>query len=538
MTAVATFRVLVSDPVSEEGLRALLDDHTIEVTVKTDFSPTELANAIAEYDALIIRSQTKVTAEILANANRLKVIGRAGVGVDNVDVPAATQKGVVVLNSPEGNTMAATEHTWALLLGLARKICPADASMRQGKWDRKRFTGTELYGKTLGIIGLGKIGGAVARRGQGFEMDVVAFDPFVTQEHAARLGIRLLGLDELLTQADFVTIHVPKTKDTTDLINAERLAIMKPTARLINCARGGVVNEQALVDAVTNGVIAGAAVDVFSTEPPAADNPLTLAVARCEYLLLTPHLGASTEEAQVKVAIDVAEQIRDYFHGIPARSAVNMPALAPELLARLRPYMTLMEKIGRFHGQLNDGAIQSVEVEYSGDIIEENTTPLIPALLQGIFTPILGPTINFVNARFVAEQRGVVIKEVRNSTQPFGYASLITVRVHTESRSHLICGTLFGPDNPRITRVDDFWVEMAPDGQFIVSYHTDKPGIIGSVGQILGAHDINIAGMQVGRIAARGQAVMVLSVDERPTDKVLDKIRAIEGVSDTRLVEL
>ena len=409
MTAVATHQVLVSDPVSEDGLRALLDDPALGVTVKTDYTPEELAEAIKGFDGLIIRSQTKVTAEILERADRLKVIGRAGVGVDNVDVPAATRKGVVVLNSPEGNTMAATEHTWALLLALARKICPADATMRQGKWDRKRFTGTELYGKTLGVIGLGKIGGAVARRGQGFEMDVIAFDPFVTQEHASRLGIRLMSLDELMAQADFITIHVPKTKDTADMINTERLALMKPTARLINCARGGVVNEGALADAVLNGVIAGAAVDVFSTEPAAADNPLLQAAAKTENLILTPHLGASTEEAQLKVAVDVAEQIRDYFHGIPARSAVNMPALAPELLATLKPYMTLMEKIGLFQGQLNDGAVQSIEVEYSGDIIHENTAPLIPALLQGILTPILGPGINFVNARFVAEQRGIEI---------------------------------------------------------------------------------------------------------------------------------
>ena len=537
-TATTTFQVLVSDPVSEEGLRPLLDDSLVKVTIKTNFTPDELADAIADYDALIIRSQTKVTADILAKADKLKVIGRAGVGVDNVDVPAATRKGVVVLNSPEGNTMAATEHTWALLLALARKICPADASMRLGKWDRKHFTGTELYGKTLGVIGLGKIGGAVARRGQGFEMDVVAFDPFVTQEHAALLGIRLLPLDDLLRTADFITIHVPKTKDTADLLNEERLALMKPTARLINCARGGVVNEAALAAAVANGAIAGAAVDVYTTEPPATDNPLALlAQTGCANLLLTPHLGASTEEAQVKVAVDVAEQIRDYFHGIPARSAVNMPALAPELLATLKPYMTLMEKIGKFHGQLLTGAVQSVEVIYCGEIIEENTTPLIPALLQGLFSPILGSSINSVNARFVAEQRGVEIKEVK-STQSSGYASLIAVTVRTESGVHEIAGTLFGRDNPRITRVDDYWVEMFPEGQFIVAYHTDKPGIIGSVGQILGAHDINIAGMQVGRVTARGNAVMVLAVDEHPSDKVLDKIRNIAGVGDTRLVEL
>lgn len=537
-TATATFKVLVSDPVSEDGLRALLDDPQVAVTVKTDYTPDTLAEAIADYDALIIRSQTRVTADILAKADKLKVIGRAGVGVDNVDVPAATRKGVVVLNSPEGNTMAATEHTWALLLALARKVCPADVSMQQGKWDRKSYTGTELYGKVLGVIGLGKIGGAVARRGQGFEMDVVAFDPFVTQEQAVRMGVRLLPLEELLKAADFVTIHVPKTKDTADMINTSRLALMKPTARLINCARGGVVNEQALADAVLHGVIAGAAVDVYSTEPPTADNPLVKAAATgCINLLLTPHLGASTEEAQVKVAVDVAEQIRDLFHGIPARSAVNMPALAPELLATLKPVMNLMEKLGKFHGQLLDGAIQSVEVIYSGDIIEENTTPLIPALLQGLFSPILGRAVNSVNARYVAEQRGVSITEVKR-TQASGYASLITVVVHTEGGKHEIAGTLFGPDNPRITRVDDYWVEMAPEGQFIVSYHTDKPGIIGAVGQILGAHDINIAGMQVGRVLPRGTAVMVLGVDERPSVKVLEKIRAIEGVGTTRLVEL
>jgi D-3-phosphoglycerate dehydrogenase len=537
-TATTTFKVLASDPVSADGLRVLLDDPQVEVTIKTDYTPEGLAEAIADFDALIVRSQTKVTAEILAKADRLKVIGRAGVGVDNVDVPAATRKGVVVLNSPEGNTMAATEHTWALLLALARKVCPADASMHQAKWDRKSYTGTELYGKTLGVIGLGKIGGAVARRGQGFEMDVVAFDPFVTQEQAVRMGVRLLPLEELLRTADFVTIHVPKTKDTADILNAERLAMMKPTARLINCARGGVVNEVALAEAVQNGVIAGAAVDVFSTEPPAPDNPLVLAAVNgCKNLLLTPHLGASTEEAQLKVAVDVAEQIRDFFYGIPARSAVNMPAFVPEQLAALKPFMVLLEKIGRFHGQVLDGAIQSVDVIYSGEICEENTTPLIPALLQGLFSPILGRAVNSVNARFVAEERGVEIKEIK-STQASGYANLIAVTVRTEAGSHEIAGTLFAKDTPRITRVDDYWVEMAPEGVFIVAYHTDKPGIIGAVGQILGAHDINIAGMQVGRVQARGRAVMVLAVDERPSDKILEKIRAIAGVDCTRMVEL
>lgn len=537
-TATATYKVLVSDPVSPNGLRALLDDPTVDVVIKTDYTPEQLVEAIADYDALIIRSQTRVTAEVLENANKLKVIGRAGVGVDNVDVPAATRKGVVVLNSPEGNTMAATEHTWALLLALARKVCPADASMQQGKWDRKKFTGTELYGKTLGVIGLGKIGSAVARRGRGFEMDVVAYDPFVTQEQATRMGIRLLPLDELLKVADFATIHVPKTKDTANLLNTDRLALMKPTARLINCARGGVVNEQALADAVMNGVIAGAAVDVYSSEPATMDNPLVKAAATGTVnLLLTPHLGASTEEAQMKVAVDVAEQIEDYLHGIPARSAVNMPALAPELLAALKPYMRLAEEIGKFHGQLIDGAVQSVEITYSGEVVDEDTTPLTPAFLQGLLSPILGTGINSVNARFIADQRGIQIKEVK-STEASGYSSLITATVRTEGGFHRIAGTLFGQENLRIVRVDDYWVEIDPEGIYVVAYHTDKPGIIGSVGQIFGAYDINIASMQVGRAKPRGKAVMVLGIDEHPVEKVLDKIRSIEGVGKTFVVEL
>jgi D-3-phosphoglycerate dehydrogenase len=536
--ANAKFRVLVSDPVSEDGIRALLDDPNVEVVIKTDHTPEELAENIGNFDGLIIRSQTRVTAEILQRADKLKVIGRAGVGVDNVDVPAATQKGVVVLNSPEGNTMAATEHTWALLLSLARKVAQADATMRLGKWDRKSFTGAELYGKTLGVIGLGKIGGAVARRGQGFEMEVVAFDPFVTQEHATRLGIKLLPLDELVKVADFITVHVPKTKDTADMINTERLAMMKPSARLINCARGGVVNESALAEAVKNGVIAGAAVDVFSVEPPTDDNPLIIASKEgCKNLLLTPHLGASTEEAQIKVAVDVSEQIRDYFAGIPARSAVNMPALAPEVLAAIKPYINLATQLGKFAGQLYEGAVEKIEIVFSGEVTNENTSPLIPALLQGLFTPVLGNSINSVNARLIAEQRGVEITEVK-SNQVSGYASLITVTVFTNNGQRKVAGTLFGSDNPRIVRVDDYWVEMAAAGLFIVAYHKDKPGMIGSVGQILGAHDINIAGMQVGRVLPRGTAVMVLSVDESPTDKVLEKLNAIEGIEKAVIIEL
>jgi len=533
------FKVLVSDPVSEDGILALLNDPTIEVVIKTDYTPEELIEAIKDFDGLVIRSQTQVTAEVLAAANKLKVIGRAGVGVDNVDVKSATEKGIVVLNSPEGNTMAATEHTWALLLALARKVSQAASSMSDGKWDRKKFTGSELYGKTLGVIGLGKIGSAVVRRGRGFEMDIIAYDPFVTEEQATRMGIKLMSLEDVLKNADFVTIHVPKTKDTTNLINKERLGLMKPTARLINCARGGVVNEQDLADAVKNNTIAGAAVDVYSVEPATSDNPLIIAaVEGTPNLILTPHLGASTEEAQIKVAVDVSEQISDYFHGIPARSAVNVPALPADLLAKLKPYMNLIDKIGKLHGQISNGAIKSVKVEYSGKVVEEDTTPLIPALLQGLLSPVLGTeAINSVNARYIAENRGIQINEIRTNSGS-DYSTLMSVTVTTESGSHKIEGTLFNQETPRIICIDSYRIEIEPNGVYLICFHKDKPGIIGAVGQIFGAYDINIASMQVGRIEIRGDAVMALGIDEHPSEKVFDKISSIDGMNHLYLVEL
>ena len=533
------FKVLVSDPVSEDGILALLNDETVEVVIKTDYTPEELIVAIKDFDGLVIRSQTQVTKEVLAAADKLKVIGRAGVGVDNVDVKAATEKGIVVLNSPEGNTMAATEHTWALLLALARKVSQAAHSMSEGKWDRKKFTGSELYGKTLGVIGLGKIGSAVVRRGRGFEMDIIAYDPFVTEEQATRMGIKLMSLEEVLKNADFVTIHVPKTKDTADLINKERLKMMKPTARLINCARGGVVNEQDLADAVKNNVIAGAAVDVFSVEPATDDNPLIIAAKEgVQNLILTPHLGASTEEAQIKVAVDVSEQISDYFHGIPARSAVNVPALPADLLAKLKPYMDLIDKIGKLHGQISNGAIKSVKVEYSGKVVEEDTTPLIPALLQGLLSPVLGAeAINSVNARYIAENRGIQINEIRSNSGS-DYATLMSVTVTTENNAHTIEGTLFNKETPRIICIDNYRMEIEPNGVYLICFHKDQPGIIGTVGQTFGAHDINIASMQVGRVEMRGDAVMALGIDEHPNQKVLDKISSIDGVKQLYLVEL
>ena len=533
------FKVLVSDAVSEDGILALLNDSSVEVVIKTDYTPEELIEAIKDFDGLVIRSQTQVTAEVLAAADKLKVIGRAGVGVDNVDVTAATEKGIVVLNSPEGNTMAATEHTWALLLSLARKVPQAASSMADGKWDRKKFTGSELYGKTLGVIGLGKIGSAVVRRGRGFEMDIIAYDPFVTEEQATRMGIKLMSLEDVLKNADFVTIHVPKTKDTTNLINKERLGIMKPTARLINCARGGVVNEQDLADAVKNNVIAGAAVDVFSVEPATEDNPLVVAATQgTPNLILTPHLGASTEEAQIKVAVDVSEQISDYFHGIPARSAVNVPTLPADLLAKLKPYMNLIDKIGKLHGQISNGAIKSVKVEYSGKVVEEDTTPLIPALLQGLLSPVLGAeAINSVNARYIAENRGMQINEIRTNSSG-DYSTLMSVTVTTENGSHKIEGTLFNKETPRIICIDNYRIEIEPNGVYLICFHTDQPGIIGAVGQIFGAYDINIASMQVGRIEVRGDAVMALGIDEHPNKKVLDKISSIDGMKQLYLVEL
>ena len=526
------FRALVSDPIADAGVDLLRADPDIEVEVKTDHTSDELKRAVARADALLVRSQTEVTGEVIQAAKRLKVIARAGVGVDNVDVTAATRRGVVVVNSPEGNTIAATEHTMALLLALSRRIPEASDSTRKGEWKRGKFMGVELYNKVLGIIGLGKIGAEVACRARGFGMRLLAFDPFISADHAERLGAELVTLEELLAGSDYVTIHTPLTKDTRGLIGKPALANAKRGIRIVNTARGGIVDEQALADAVKSGIVAGAALDVFEHEPP-KDSPLV----GLEGVIATPHLGASTEEAQVRVAVDVAQQVVDVLHGRPARTPVNLTPVRTEALAALQPYITLAEKIGRLQAQLAAGHLTGVEITYSGEIAELDVSAVTPSFLVGLLQPALEEPVNLVNAPLLAEARGLRVKESKSTTAE-DYASLIIGRVASDQGERLIAGTLFGRNDLRIVRLDDYRVDFEPTGYMLIADHHDRPGVIGKVGTILGKEDINIAGMHVGRRTARGKAVMVLSVDSPIPPAVMKKISRLDSMYRCVLVEL
>lgn len=524
-------RVLVSDPIAPEGIAIL--KKVADVDVKTGLPKEELASIIGEYDALAVRSETKVTADVIAAAKNLKIIGRAGVGVDNIDVAAATERGILVVNSPEGNTIAAAELTVAMLLALARNIPQADASLRGGEWKRSKFVGAEVYNKTLGVIGLGKIGREVAHRLQAFGMSVIGYDPYLTAEQAEKLGIRLVDLDTLYTEADYITVHVPKTKETAGMIGTDQIAKMKPTVRLINVARGGIIDEAALATAAKEGRIGGAAIDVFSTEPAPADNP----VLGIPNIITTPHLGASTEEAQVNVAVDIAEQIADVLGGKPARAAVNMPSVSADILSRIEPYLWLAEKIGSLHSQLTATGVQGVEVIYSGDFGDLPTLHVTRAVMKGILQPIVPDSVNYVNAPTLAAARGIQVTESR--TNIGDQACVLTVRARTGgSASREICGSVLGRGDIRITHIDGFRVNVTPEGSMLVTKHEDRPGIIGKVGTLLGDNSINIAGMHVGREGEGADAVMILKVDIAIPDPLLDQIRTIPGMETARQVQL
>lgn len=524
-------RVLVSDPIAPEGIEVL--KQVADVDVKTGLSKDELAAIIGEYDALAVRSETKVTADILAKAKKLKIIGRAGVGVDNIDVGVATERGVLVVNSPDGNTLAAAELTVGMLLALTRNIPQADQSLRAGKWDRKKYMGSEIYGKTVGVVGLGKIGREVIKRLQAFSMVVLGYDPYLQPEQAEALGVKLVDLDTLYKESDYITVHTPKTKETLGMINAEKIALMKPTVRLINVARGGIIDEAALADAAKAGKIGGAAIDVFLTEPATADNPL-LGIPN---IITTPHLGASTEEAQVNVAIDIAEQIVDVLNGKPARAAVNMPSVSPEVMARIEPYLLLAEKIGSLHAQLTTSSIVEIEVIYAGDFDNLPTVHLTRAVLKGLLEPIIPDSVNYVNAPTLAAARGIKITESRTAGE--GQGCVLTVRKRSSSGTEReICGTVFSKDNIRILYIDGYRVDIRPTGPMLVTKHTDRAGIIGKVGTLLGDNNINIAGMHVGRESAGQGAVMILKLDTIVPDDLLQKIRLVDGMESARLVQL
>ena len=508
--------VLVADGLAGEGL-ALLHEQA-EVVVATCLTEQQLVARIPRFDALIVRSQTKVTAGVLAAGRQLRIVARAGTGVDNIDLTEATRRGVIVVNAATANTHAAVEHTLALILSLARHVPEAHASVQRHEWQRSRFIGVELHGKILGIIGLGRIGSLVARRAQAFEMTVIAHDPFVPEDRARQLGVQLRSLDDLLQRADFVSVHAPLTNSTAGLLGAERLALLKPTARLVNCARGGIVDEHALARVLVEGRLAGAAVDVFAEEPP-QESPLVAA----PNVVLTPHLGASTQEAQRGVALDVAEQTLAALRGEYVAGAMNAPFILTDALALLSPYLDLAERLGSFLRQVAGGRVDEVDIALAGSLAEHDSAPLTAAALKGLIDPITDERINIVNARHIARDRGLRVRERKDGAAASNYANLIELRVHTGSETRLVAGTILN-DIPRIVRIDDFDIDVHPFGQLLFTTHQDRPGVIGRVGTMLGAGDVNISRMQVGRHVPRGESIMVLNVDELVPAELLTEL--------------
>ncbi len=526
-------KVLVSDPIDQAGIEIL--SQVAEVDQCVGLSSNDLLKIIGKYDALMIRSGTQVTSDVIQSGEKLRIIGRAGVGVDNVDVSSATQRGILVVNSPGGNTIAAAEHALALLLATSRHVAHAHASTMSGGWDRKKYVGNELYKKVLGVVGLGKIGSHVAKVAIAMGMEVIAFDPFISAERAQQMQVRITTIEELFKHSDYVTLHIPRTPDTENLVDANLLASMKPSARLVNCARGGIVNESDLAQAVSSGVIAGAGLDVYAREPLPKDSPLLSVDGR---LILTPHLGASTEEAQENVAIDVAEQIRDVLLGLPARSAVNIPGLSADLIKRLRPYLQLAETLGLLSSQLCGGQVNELEVRLQGDFAEHPSQPIVVATLKGLLSPALGEKINYVNAALEAKSRGVHVLEVKDeSSRDFAVGSL-QLTVQGDSGCHIVTGTVFTDGDLRITSIDEFPLNVSPSQHMLFTRHRDMPGIIGQLGSLLGQHNVNIASMQVGRKIVRGDAVMVLSIDDPIPSELLIAIHGIEGIQEAHPVTL
>ncbi len=526
-------KVLVSDPIDQAGIDILAQ--VAQVDQRVGLSEDDLKAMIGDYDALMIRSGTQVTAAVIEAGERLRIIGRAGVGVDNVDVPTATQQGVLVVNSPEGNTIAAAEQALALMLSLSRHVPQAHASTMAGGWDRKKYVGNELYKKVLGVVGLGKIGSHVARVANAMGMEVIAYDPFISADRAQQMQVRLSSLEDLFEQADYITLHLPRTPDTENLVNAALLGKMKSTARLVNCARGGIIDESALADALKAGVIGGAALDVYAQEPLAADSPLRSVQER---LILTPHLGASTTEAQENVAVDVAEQIRDVLLGLPARSAVNIPGLSAEIMERLKPHLQLAETLGLLVSQLSGGQLQELEVRLQGEFAQHPSQPLVIAALKGLLTSALGDRINYVNASLEAKGRGIRVLEVKDDTSKDFAGGSLQLTTRGDQGGHSVTGAVFANGDLRITTIDEFPVNVSPSRHMLLTRHRDMPGIIGQLGSVLGEHNVNIASMQVGRRIVRGDAVMVLSIDDPIPPSLLVTIHAINGIKEAHPVTL
>lgn len=526
------FLVLVTDPLAEEGIAHLENHPDIKVEVHTDWDEDRLVAEIGRYDALLVRSGTQVTSRVIEAGHNLKAIGRAGVGVDNIDVAAATKRGILVVNSPDGNTLSAAEHTVALLMAMARQIPQAHYSLvHERRWERSRFTGIQMKGKVLGVVGLGRIGSEVVRLLTGFEMRILAHDPFVSPDRARRLGVELTDLDTLCRESDFITIHAPLTKQNQGLIGAREFGLMKRGVRIINCARGGIIDEAALYDAIKEGIVAGAALDVFSKEPP-FDNPLL----GLPQVVATPHLGASTYEAQINVAVEVADAIVDALHGRPVRNAVNAPMFKGDDYDRIAPYLDLCERLGRLFTELFDGGFERIEVAYRGAASEFDPRALTPAILKGMLDPILHEQVNYINAPIFAEERGLHISETRESKSSI-YANLITIQGLGKNGGMTVSGTVAQGSGPTLVEINGYKLNVSGQGWMLVARNEDKPGMIGLVGTTLGRADINIAFMQVGRKVTGGDAIMVVGVDSPISDEVLAELNQIESLSDIHVVE-
>ncbi|MGD9290477.1 MAG: phosphoglycerate dehydrogenase [Desulfobacterales bacterium] len=514
-------KVLVSDVLGDIGIEMFQQEPGVDVDVKTGLTPAEIENIIGEYDALVIRSATKVTEEILAAAENLKVVGRAGIGLDNVDIPAATKRGVVVMNTPTGNVITTAEHTIAMMMALTRNIPRGTSTLKAGLWEKKKLQGREVYNKILGVVGLGKIGSIVADRARGLKMQVIVHDPFVTSEQIEKAGFEAVSLEQLYQRADYITVHVPKLKDTIGLLNKAAFEQMKDGVMIINCARGGIVDEADLQEALIAGKVAGAALDVFETEPPGVCPLLDI-----DRVICTPHLGASTLEAQTNVAVQVAEQIIAYLKQGTIINAVNVPAVSGELLEKIGPLLTLGDRMGCLLAQLSEGPVEEVVIEYAGDFQSFDLSPVKTAVIKGLLTPMVKDTVNSVNAEVMARERGIKVTET-TVAETEEYLNLITVRAVTDKGTGKVAGTIFGRKDPRVVNINNFRLELHPHDRFVLIHNHDKPGAIGSIGTLLADYQINISRMRVGQEEGGDKTMIFIRTDTEISEEVLEKLREL-----------
>jgi D-3-phosphoglycerate dehydrogenase len=514
-------KVLISDNLGEAGIKMFEEEPGIDVDVKTGLEPDELKKIIGDYDALVIRSATKVTADLLQASKNLKVVGRAGIGLDNVDIPEATKHGVVVMNTPTGNVITTAEHTIAMMMALTRNIPRGTSTLKDGKWEKKKLQGREIYNKVLGIIGLGKIGSIVADRARGLKMQVIVHDSYIPDEQIEKTGFEAVSAEDLYHRADYITVHVPKLKNTLGLINKKAFDQMKDGVMIINCARGGIVDEADLNEALKSGKVAGAALDVFENEPPGA-----CPLFEIDRVICTPHLGASTLEAQTNVAVMVAEQIIAYLKDATVINAINVPPVSGDLLEKLTPYLTLADRMGCLLAQLSQGAVKEILIKYTGDFDDLDLSPVTTAVLKGLMTPMIKDDVNFVNAQILAKERGIKVTEAK-ITESEEYLNLITVKAITDEGTNKVAGTIFGRKNPRVVNINNFRLELEPINRFILIHNHDKPGAIGSIGTLLGDHDINISRMRVGQEEDSDKTMIFLRTDTPVPEDVIEKMRGL-----------